>query len=934
MMNTHRNLLALTIAAALALSLTACSGGGAGANVRPTPSPAQPGTSSNPTPPPVTYTYPEYSHLVPTGALAAQQGTACSGHGCTGAGVNVGILDSGVDPNLADLQGRITWFKSYITGGIQSPNDTFGHGSVIAQILGGSAVSGFPGGVAPDSNLYIAQIASSENNYLGYDAQAFQDLIGQGVRIFNMSYGPFDEVTSSTSGPFYSNFFNPLIQQSNGLFVVAAMNQGNPQPSSLAGLPYLDPAALANWIAVVNVNLTSSGQPDGLFAGAGGQDPSNACGVAAQWCISAPGEVQYLPVPNFGNEGYGTSFATAVVSGVAALVSQAYPWMQGPQLQDTILTTATPLGTGPYPNATYGWGMVNAAEAVQGPAQFAFGAFDANLGSASSTFSNPISGTGSLDLTGTTGTLTLTGANTYSGGTSVASGNLWLSGSVGSDVAISGGSFGGPGTVNGSVTNTGGSLISQAPIGGSGLTITGNYTANSASTTAIALGNPLTVDGNASLAGILEILAPATTYTPKSTETLMNYGSETGTFGSQTYGAGVYWTVSNLTYGSKALTATVTASNVAQASALLPGVSAVTLATAQGVQGALQQADGWSAAQRAAHAGFLANAAQFMSARTAAQANASLASLSGEIYGTTRLLEVQQALDTDQTLADRVNALGQGTRPGVWLQATGGSGTSAQTGTATAHDDLGGVMAGVDVPVARHIQIGAALGRSHLDATLDGLAGRIDGALDTIAVYGRMGGTQGLYLSGRASAGRLTENTERTALLGSTLQSLASNRRDRIDAGTLELGDARGHWTPYLDLTGIRLHQAAFTEQGASGFGLTAPAQSHTASYLTAGLRYGTGFDWTLGRSSLSGWLAWQRLLSGANLGFTAAFAGTPTATFTAQGQDLAHNTLEGGLDLDTRFNRTWSGFLDLGLARARGRDVSQIANVGLEARF
>ncbi|MHB1274220.1 MAG: S8 family serine peptidase [Rhodanobacter sp.] len=927
-MTARRCTLSLAIAAALALSLTACSGGGGGTNVRPTPSPAQPGTTSNPTPPPVTYTYPEYSHLVPTGALAAQQ------EGFTGKGVDVGILDSGVDPSLADLQGRITWFKSYITGGSQSPNDTFGHGSVIAQILGGSAVSGFPGGVAPDANLYIAQIASSENNYLGYDTQAFQDLIAQGVRIFNMSYGPVDEVTSSTSGPFYSTFFNPLIQQSNGLFLVAAMNQGNPQPSSLAGLPYLDPAALENWIAVVNVNIDSTGQPDGLYTGS--IAPSNACGVAAQWCISAPGEVQYLPIAGttYGGLGYGTSFATAVVSGVAALVSQAYPWMAGPNLQDTILTTATPLGTGPYPNATYGWGMVNAAAAVNGPAQFAFGAFDADIGSDSSTFSNAIGGSGSLALTGSTGTLTLSGANTYSGGTSVASGNLWLSGSLASNVTIDGGSAGGPGTINGNVTNTGGTLISQAAVGGQGLTLTGNYTANSASTTAIALGNPLTVDGSASLAGILEILAPATTYTPTSTETLINYGSETGSFGSQTYGAGVYWTVSNLSYGSKALTATVTASNVAQTSALLPGADAVTLATAQGVQASLQQADGWNTAQRAAHAGFLANAAQFLAARTASQANASLASLSGEIYGTTRALEVQQALDTDQTLADRVNALGQGTRPGVWLQATGGSGTSRQAGTATAHDNLGGVMAGVDVPVAAHIQIGAALGRSRLDATLDGLAGRIDGALDTVAVYGRAGRAQGVYLSGRASEGRLTANIERTALLGTTLQSLASNRTDTITAGTLELGDTLGHWTPYADLTGIRLQQAASTEAGASGFGLTAAAQGHTASYATLGLRYGTGCDWALGRSSLSGWLAWQRVLSGANLGFTAAFAGTPTATFTAQGQDLARNTLEGGVDLETRFNRTWSGFIDLGLARARGSNLSQMANVGLEARF
>ena len=764
-----RNRLALAVAAALALSLTACAGGGGGSNVRPS-NPVPPTT-----PPPVTYSYPAYSHLVPTGALAAQQGTSCGGHGCTGAGVNVGILDSGVDPNLADMQGRITWFQGYgpnNTYTTSTPNDSVGHGSVVAQILGGSATDGFPGGVAPDSNLYFAQVCvpNGATGACTADSRAYSDMTALGVHLFNQSFGGLLSTLVAGAAPVIAQEIDQEYAGyvAQNLFVWGAGN--DPASSSditiQADAPYYYPALQPSWLAVVNVQVNSSGQVTTL-------DPTSAqCGNAAEWCLAAPGTVQFLGIPGTmfsGGGGDGTSFSTAIVTGVAAQIWQAYPWFSPANLTDTILTTATPLGTGPYPNAMYGWGEVNAAKAVNGPAQFAFGAFDAAIGTDTGTFSNAIGGSGSLDLTGTTGTLTLTAANTYSGGTSVASGNLWLSGSLGSDVALSGGSFGGPGTVNGNVDSTGGSLISQAPVGGSGLTITGNYTAGSASTTAIALGNPLTVDGTASLAGILEILAPATTYTPKSTETLMNYGSETGTFGSQTYGAGVYWTVSNLTYGSKALTATVTASSVAQASALLPGANAVTLSTVQGVQGALQAVDGWNTAQRAAQAGFVANVAQFMSARTAAQANASLASLSGEIYGTTRGLEVQQALDTDQTLADRVNALGDGTRPGVWLQATGGSGTSTQTGTATAHDNLGGVMAGVDVPVASHIQIGAALGRSHLDATLDGVAGRIDGALDTIAVYGRAGRAQGVYLSSRISRGRLTAAIERTALLGTTL---------------------------------------------------------------------------------------------------------------------------------------------------------------------
>ncbi len=65
------------------------------------------------------------------------------------------------------------------------------------------------------------------------------------------------------------------------------------------------------------------------------------------------------------------------------------------------------------------------------------------------------------------------------------------------------------------------------------------------------------------------------------------------------------------------------------------------------------------------------------------------------------------------------------------------------------------MMAGVDVLVSERVAVGAALGRSHLDASRNGLAGRIEGKLNTVAVYGRATlGNQG-YLSGRLSDGRL-----------------------------------------------------------------------------------------------------------------------------------------------------------------------------------
>ncbi len=165
------------------------------------------------------------------------------------------------------------------------------------------------------------------------------------------------------------------------------------------------------------------------------------------------------------------------------------------------------------------------------------------------------------------------------------------------------------------------------------MTITGNYTAGSTSTTSIGLGNPLTVDSSASLAGTLENLAPPTTYTLKSTETLIQSSSLIGTFAKQSYGAGVCYMVSKLNYGPKNLAATVTRSNVAQISSSFVGVTEVALATAQEIQSSLQRTDHWTASQQAAYSGFLDNVAQFSTARTTTQATDRL---TGGIYGTTR----------------------------------------------------------------------------------------------------------------------------------------------------------------------------------------------------------------------------------------------------------------------------------------------------------
>lgn len=96
-------------------------------------------------------------------------------------------------------------------------------------------------------------------------------------------------------------------------------------------------------------------------------------------------------------------------------------------------------------------------------------------------FTAALSGAGGVTRGGAgTGTLVLTGANTFTGGCAVNNGTLVLNGSVASAVAVNGGVFKGTGTVSHNLAVHGGT---HAPGASPGLmTVTGNYALNAGGT--------------------------------------------------------------------------------------------------------------------------------------------------------------------------------------------------------------------------------------------------------------------------------------------------------------------------------------------------------------------------------------------------------------------------------------------------------------------
>lgn len=425
------------------------------------PSPAAMAQASSP------WETPEYFR---SGALAQIDAAAAYALGYTGHGVVIGVADTGIDARHPQFLQRLlpgydfTGRVPILPGELRDPD---GHGTHVAGIAAAARDGVEMHGVAFGASVVAARLG--DGGVYGFDeyfTRAWGFLIQQGASVINASYGlagchmaasPPCNVTQYTAEIIAAEF--PKLPDraretaARGvLMVVASANAAQPSPDPLPGLPHLFPELKDNWLAVSAVDSAN------MIA-----DFSNRCGVAKQWCLVAPGVEIYSTYPlghgTGTDQGYrsmdGTSQAAPVVSGVAALVKQAFPWFTAYDLQQALLTTATDLGA-PGVDDVYGWGLVNAGRAVRGYGMFAR---DTTLdtGGYDGTFSNDISGPGGLVKLGA-GTLTLAGTNSYAGDTRVAGGILHLSGALTASHAFvdAGGVLAGDGTARNVTVNAGG----------------------------------------------------------------------------------------------------------------------------------------------------------------------------------------------------------------------------------------------------------------------------------------------------------------------------------------------------------------------------------------------------------------------------------------------------------------------------------------------
>ncbi len=895
----------------LSLLLAACGGGGNGA-VRTTMTSAPPPATPTAQQPPID------AQLSITDTYAAHDA------GYTGKGVTIGIVDSGIMRSNPTVAGRVLQELIYVdpTQNNTSIDDVVGHGTWVSEIAAGTPFAQFPGGIAPGAYLVSARIiadnAPDDNGstppttVTAQDAQFFQqvnaDLVNNGVKVMNNSWGGITwDTTNASVNQAFDAAYSPFVNQNGGLVVFAAGNDSQPNPSTIAALPSVAPDLAKGWLTVVAVNSNNPTQLESY---------SNQCGIAMNYCLAAPGDVIVLDkntTSTTTNPTYyiveGTSFAAPQVSGAAALVWQAFPYFNNDLVRQTLLGTADPLG-GSQPNPTFGYGELDVGKAVQGPAQFNWGDVSVSFDNMTSTWSNDIRGAGGLIKNGT-GTLVLTGTNTYAGGTVIQGGTLQAvqllpvataqkESVLGADVAVENG-----GTLYASA-GTAGSLLNAGTVvvKGGNTQVGAQYTQTSTGTLSVSLGSLLQVGGNASLAGTLNVLGADPGYVTSTHQNVLTAGGVvTGTFAQLTTSPGVFLDTT-IQYTPDTVWLDTTSLSITQAAQAMALNDPPMQSAAARMQSGFDAINARIATGGTVPSGTLLAAGAFQHTPTVAAAQASLQSLSGQLHAASAAMLFDAIDAADDALSDRFDDLLAGrAKPGSWTGDLGWQGDLQRTGYSGATFRNVGSMVGADFAVGSNGLIGYAVGQGRGFGQLDLSWDHGQTWTDSVALYGGL--VHGpWYLDGRLGGGWFHGDMQRLLLLGGLAAPVGSGQTGSYGTASLETGFqlhlAGTRLTPFVNLRYQHLDQGAFAEQGGYGFGLAADARGAGRVQSGIGLRAQRG--WTLAngmRMQFDGSAMWQHAWHQYGEAFDATFTDFDDwLPLTGVGLSRDDSVLRAGVDL------------------------------------
>ncbi len=285
------------------------------------------------------------SALSAIGADKAYTGETGAYSGFAGTGVTVAVIDGGTLTSHPDLQGQISSLQKSefnISG-----NE---HGTHVSGIIAGIKNDSGMHGVAYDADLLVFSTlleGGCEDENCMDPGAAWETLLSSeydNVKIINNSWGTAEEDIGEDELNTIFQLTGRMVEKDK-LIIAAAGNETQLNPDAFpAGAGAYDPSFKNNIINVVAYDSDKLPSDEKFIASF-----SNLAGDAKEWTLAAPGTNIYSSVPYDEStdpdapkfkDMSGTSMAAPMVSGAAALVQQAFPYLGGKQIADVLFSTA------------------------------------------------------------------------------------------------------------------------------------------------------------------------------------------------------------------------------------------------------------------------------------------------------------------------------------------------------------------------------------------------------------------------------------------------------------------------------------------------------------------------------------------------------------------------------------------------------------------
>ncbi len=276
-----------------------------------------------------------------------------------GAGIDVAVLDTGV-VSVPGVPASQVLYGPDMTADAFNPVyknlDTFGHGTAMASMI----LS-----VAPKSRIVSVKVGSASAPATAAGIIGGIDWVvknarteGRNIRVMNVSFGLTVDPSNGLISAALTRAWNA------GIVVVAAAGNGGNSAKTLDS-----PARETTFVAVGAASADGrtiapfSSGATGWFA----RQPDVVAPGAGLVGARVPGSYldEMYPNARVGTDGFrgsGTSQATAVTSGVAALVLQKRPTLTSAQVKSLLMSTAKPIAG--VSATVQGKGLINAYAAV------------------------------------------------------------------------------------------------------------------------------------------------------------------------------------------------------------------------------------------------------------------------------------------------------------------------------------------------------------------------------------------------------------------------------------------------------------------------------------------------------------------------------------------------------------------------------------------